>query len=120
MCQYLKTPATSGTSAFSISEFLNVDPNAQYTSISFPNTDTNQNFRILDQGIVHLDGSPIVGGKSVKIVTDTVNCSFHQTYSGAASTTITSNMIFFVCVVDSVQTTDSFVIPSFRCWYVDN
>ena len=117
--RYLKTPATSGTTAFAISEFLNIDSAGDYSSMSLPDTDTNENFQILSQGDVHITGCPSTYGYATDLVSLSIPVNFHQYYSGAANTTITDNMCFVVLVSDSSPTVSQVSISA-RMWYVDN
>jgi len=123
LVRYLKTPASSGTTAFNISEFLQTDMNGNYTPLSFPNTDTAQNFQIMISGQERVSINSIATGYiSHKVVTVSHTCSFHQDYSGSAATTITDGMIFFVCTADTLVNPGGFstVAPNSCIWYVDN
>lgn len=124
LVRYLKTPSSSGTVAFNISEFLNQDGNSNYTPISLPNTDTNENFQVMSSGQVSimLPYLPTVSSNVHKVVEVSHKCSFHQTYSGSASTTIVDNMTFLVFTAISPLNTGglSSVTVSARMWYIDN
>jgi hypothetical protein len=124
LLRYLKTPSTNGTVAFAISEFLNQDSAGNYSMQSLPNAETNENFQIMDTGEVSLQlispyASPVTMEKSLLLRKE---CSFHQTYSGAANTTIVDNMVWFVVVsADNANTGGlSGFLLSQRTWYVDN
>lgn len=117
--RYLKTPASSGTVAFGISEFLNADAGGNYSAISFPNTDTNENFSVLAQGRVLLPCVTIANGVGGRVVDVSVPCGFHQDYNGSANSTITDNMVFLVFVADATTTSSTVQIQS-RMWYIDN
>ncbi len=124
LIRYLKTPSTGGTTAFASTEFLDLDGNSLITPMSFPNTDTNQNFQVMASGQVHLE-LPIfstANSQVNKVVSITHGCSFHQDYSGASATTITDNMVFlFVNGLNVVNTGGtSGVTYSCRMWYIDN
>jgi hypothetical protein len=124
LVRYLKTPAASGTSAFNISEFLNEDVNSDYTPLSLPNTDTNENFQVMAQGQVDLTLNVLSSVSSVatKSLSISHECAFHQDYSGAANTTITDNMVFLVFIASqggNAGGSSSVTIGS-RMWYIDN
>lgn len=124
LVKYLKTPSTNGTVAFATSEFLNVDVNGNYTTMSFPNSDTNENFQILAEGEVNID-LPVIGTVSIgshRQVSLTRQCDFHQDYSGSAATTITDNMVWLVIVARFGANAGgvSQVEINARTWYIDN
>jgi len=125
LVRYLKTPASSGTTAFPISEFLNTDyTTTNYTVNSFPNTDTNENFQIMAEDTIEV----ILPTVSTVPTTRTVNrlisksCHFHQSYNGAANTAIVDNMLFLVVVgLNPVNSGGpSGVYLGTRVWFVDN
>ncbi len=124
LIRYLKTPATSGTTAFAISEFLNTDGDGLYTPLSFPNPDTNQNFQLMSSGSVELNLNlvPATSDAVSKVVSVSHPCSFHQDYSGAASTTITENMTFLVFTALNAANAGgvSQVVVNAAMWYIDN
>ncbi len=122
--RYLKTPSTSGTSNFNLSEFLNVDSNTQYTTSSLMNTDTNQNFQVMVTGDVvvklpTLASAQLTVSKTIPI---RHSCHFHQLFNGSSASNITSNMVFLVVVAlnPSNAAGISQVTNSSRVWYVDN
>lgn len=124
LLRYKKTPASSGTTAFGIAEFLNADGGSQYTPISFPNPDTADNFQLMAAGQVALD-LPVqttVSTTASKVVSLSHNCNFHQEYNGSANTTITDNMCFVVLTAISGANTGgaSQVVIQSAMWYVDN
>ncbi len=124
LVRYLKTPSTGGTTAFAIGEFLNTDGDGLYTPLSFPNPDTNQNFQLMASGSVTLDLSlvPTVSDAVSRVVSVSHPCSFHQNYSGAASTTITDNMTFLVFTGLNPANAGgvSQVVVNAAMWYIDN
>ncbi len=124
LVRYLKTPASSGTTAFSISEFLNQDSAGNYTNMSLPNTDTNQNFLVMASGTKKIDLQFNTTSPTTYNTMECVshNCSFHQDYSGSAATTITDGMLFLVFTgLASLNTGGvSGVLVSSRVWYIDN
>jgi len=124
LLRYLKTPSAAGTTAFNINEFLITDGDALYTPLSFPNTDTNQNFQIMSSGTLRIDLDLIPAANCSKAQTVVVShdCSFHQDYAGSASTTITNNMCFMVFTALSAANTggQSDVMVNAVMWYVDN
>jgi hypothetical protein len=125
LVKYNKTPSTSGTSSFAISEFIDADANGAYTALSFPNSDTNQNFTILSSGQVQLEvmalsatSTPIYS----KLVQLSIPTSYHQTYNGASNTAITDNMTFVVVTALTAANaggTSSVSIQS-KMWFIDN
>jgi hypothetical protein len=118
--RYKKTPSSSGTVAFPVSELLAPDfSGTYYSSLSFPNTDTNENFHILQQGTHKMVPTSLLTSINRHTIESSVSCSFHQYYSGSASTTITDSMVFIVVVADT-STTSSTVQISSRMWYIDN
>jgi hypothetical protein len=123
LVRYKKTPSTSGTTAFGISEFLNQDANSQYTPLSFPNPDGNQNFQLMANGQVQLEVPTTTSASSTvqKIITLSHDCNFHQEYSGSANTTITDNMCFIVVTAQNAINTGgaSNCLLQSAMWYVD-
>jgi hypothetical protein len=124
LVRYLKTPSSSGTVAFNISEFLNTDANGTYTPASFPNPDTNQNFHLITSGQIAVDLPfvPAAISATNKVVSLDLPVSFHQDYSGSASTTITDNMCFLVFTALSPNNAggSSTVSVNAAMWYIDN
>jgi hypothetical protein len=124
LIRYLKTPSSSGTVAFGISEFLFQDVNSDYTPLSLPNTDTNENFQVMSQGEVdiNLPALSTTSATASRSVTVSHECGFHQTYSGSANTTIVDNMCFLVFIASqggNAGGSSSVTIGS-RMWYIDN
>lgn len=122
--KYNKTPSSSGTSAFGISEFLNVDTNGNFTPLSLPNTDTNENFTILDSGQVRV-GPQIIGTaaiNSLQFVESSISRPFHQTYNGSGTSNICDNMVFLVVTAFNGINAGgaSSVSYGVRQWYLDN
>lgn len=125
LVRYLKTPSSSGTTAFAIADFLNVDGDGQITPSSFPNPDLNENFQIMSDGQVELQLPVIVSGTSStsqRVISVSHECSFHQTYSGSANTTITDNMCFVVVTASRpINTGGSSGVAVQSCtWFLDN
>ncbi len=124
LVRYLKTPSSSGTVAFNISEFLNQDANGNYSVLSFPNTDTNENFQIMASGQQRIDLDVIPASSCTKSAVVTVShpCSFHQDYTGSAATTIVNNMVFLVCTgLTTANTGGSSGVAIQSCmWFIDN
>ena len=100
LVRYKKTPASSGTTPFSITEFLNLDAGGNATPMSLPNTDTNENFQIMDVGEVECVLPTLGSAALVKSVTKTIRhkCHYHEEYNGSASANICDNMSFLVVV----------------------
>jgi len=124
LVRYLKTAATSGTTAPNISEFLNQDGNSLYSPISFPNPDTIENFQLMANGQVEVDLPNIAttASTSYKVVNISHPCNFHQEYNGSANTTITDNMCFvIVTALNGANTAGtSAVTISSAMFYIDN
>ena len=124
LVKFNKTPSTSGTTAFAIADFLNQDGNGNVTPLSFPNSDTNQDFTVLESGQVKVSVPYFVAANASasQIVTISKPCSYHQIYSGSASTTITDNMTFLVFTASAGINTGgtSTVTVSAAMWYIDN
>jgi len=124
LVRYLKTPSTSGTSSFTMSEFLNVDGNGNYTPLSFPNSDTNENFQVMSSGTVdvQLYNNPTANMYGSKLVNIRHPCSFHQDYTGSGSTTICDGMCFVVVTALNPINAGggSSVVINAAMWYVDN
>ncbi len=124
LVRYLKTPTTSPTTPFGISEFLDQDSNSQYTPISLPNTNTAQNFQIMASGTetVKLNFTATVSTTSEIVRSFTHECGFHQIYSGSASSTLTDALVVLVVVSSQNGNTGgvSGVTYGVRMWYVDN
>ncbi len=123
--RYLKTPSSAGSTPFSLNDFLNADPNTNRTVLSLPNTDTAENFQILDQGLYKVPvyyATAATGQTSSAIIETSIPCNFHQTFNGTAATTVCDNSLFFVCVcLNSFSTGGQCnALPQFRVWYVDN
>jgi hypothetical protein len=122
--RYLKTPSSSGTSAFNINDLLNQDSGTNYTAQSLSNTDLSEDFVILKEGLVHivLPNVPASSASSTAMVELSIPCGFHQTYTGSANTTIVDNMCFVVVVADNAINIGgiSGLYISSRMWYIDN
>ncbi len=124
LLRYLKTPSTNGTVAFAIGDFINQDSNTQYTTQSLPNADLNEDFQIMDTGevMIQLPYAPTVTSTESVPLLIRKECHFHQTYSGAANTTITDNMVWLVVVAMNATNTGgaSGFYLSQRTWFLDN
>jgi len=124
LVRYLKTPSTGGTASFAIAEFLNPDGNAGYSTLSFPNSDTNQNFNILANGAMYIE-LPYAATSSAtvsKTVSFCQECNFHQTYSGSGTSNITDNMVYlvFTAMANPNAGGVSNVTAQAAMWYIDN
>jgi len=122
--KYLKSAAGAGQTPFGISEFLNQDPGSNYTPISLPNPDTNENFAILASGQVEVDlpDSTTAASARYKVVQLQVDRAFHQTYNGTTAASISDNMCFLVVTALNAINAGGASSVSFgiRQWYVDN
>lgn len=126
LVRYKKTPSSSGYSSFNISEFLDLDINSDYTPLSLPNSDTNENFQIMMSGtqrvvlpIVTVAGANVIEQIKVDFCHE---CNFHQEYNTSAYTGVCDNMCFLVltAVVAANTGGNSLVVSNVRMWYVDN
>jgi hypothetical protein len=122
--KYTKTPSSSGGSIFSIAEFLNQDAGSNYTPMSLPNPDNNENFVILASGQQEVELTVETGVTSVRFKIQQIQSerSFHQTYNGTASTNICDNCTFLVVTALQPANTGgiSQYAASIRQWYIDN
>jgi hypothetical protein len=124
LVRYNKTPASGGTTAFSLSEFLNQDSSSAYTPMSLMNTDTNENFQVMytDDVTVTLPTLASAQLTATKNLTIRHECSYHQEYNGTSATNICDNMSFLVFVAMNPANTGgiSAVASSTRLWFIDN
>jgi len=122
--RYNKTPSSSGATAFTISEFLNQDSNANYSPLSLPNSDTSENFTLLASGETRVDLADSTTGPSSKgaMLNVSIPCNFHQTYNSTTAASICDNMCFLVfTAIEPINTAGSSTVnPATRMWYVDN
>lgn len=122
--KYNKTPSSSGSTPFAISEFLNQDVNSVYTPLSLMNPDTNENFTILDAGQINI-GPNFLGTVSVnanRFVESSISRSYHQTYNGTAASNVCDAMTFLVVTASTGINAGGISTISYgiRQWYVDN
>jgi hypothetical protein len=127
LVRYLKTPSSSGASAFAITDFLALDPNSQTTPFSLPNVDLNGNFSVMASGTQEIDLSMYASTSAVDSALSIVvpfrhNCSFHQLYQTSATSTVCDNTVFMVYTALNAANTGgtSSVAHNLRMWYVDN
>lgn len=124
LVRYLKTPSSGGTASFAITEFINVDGGGSSSAISFPNSDTNQNFDILKAGqvVIDLPYTAATSATTTRIVTHSQECSFHQTYNGSGTSNITDNMVYLVFTAASNANAGgtSLVTVQSCMWFIDN
>jgi len=124
LVRYLKTPPSSGTSAFTIAEFLDTDVNSNYTPLSMADPNTNENFVVMGSGTVQIDLNTLAVANVLhqRLVTFEHNCQFHQTFNGSANTSICDNMCFFVVTALNAANTGgtSNVSITSRYFYIDN
>jgi hypothetical protein len=120
----LKTPTSLGTNPFAIGDFLDSDENGNYTPSSLPNTDTAEDYQILDAGevVLTLMYAPAASAFAHKLVHLSILCGFHQTYNGAAGSSITDNMCFLVITASQVANVggSSTFSMNARSWFIDN
>jgi len=124
LVQWLKTPSTGGSTPFAIADFLDVDAAGNYTPMSFPNNDLNENYKVLIAGDIRLDVpfATAANNTMTRTVSHSLECSLHQTFTGAAATTIVDNALFWVIVGSNGINAggSSYCLVSTRLWYVDN
>jgi hypothetical protein len=124
LVRYLKTPASSGLTPFSISEFLNTDSFGNYSPASLPNTDTNENFQVMTTGDVNITLPTLATAQLNKSICVPVrhNCHFHQLYNSTTAASVCNNTVFLVVVALNSSNTagSSIIVPSYRLWYIDN
>jgi hypothetical protein len=124
LVRYLKTPATSGSSNFNLSEFLTVDVNGNYTPMSLMNTDTNENFQIMTTGECEVKIFTLATAQLTYSLHETYRheCSFHQEYNGSLATNVCDNAVFMVFTALFAANTGgtSTVNLNSRLWYIDN
>jgi hypothetical protein len=125
LVRYLKTPSTSGTASFGISEFLNQDYNSNYTPMSLHNPDTLENFVIMAAGQVQLDipfSNTVINNVGDKLIEISHECSYHQTYNGTAAGNLCDNMAYLVTVAINPTNTGGYsnLQSSIRMFYIDN
>jgi hypothetical protein len=122
--RYLKTPSSAGTTPPNISEFLVTDPNSQYTPLSLADTDTNENFIVVDTGIVSIDinVTPTTSALATKVITGVKQVDFHQDFNSTTAASVTNNALFYLVVgLYPANTGGSSVVgATFRQWYIDN
>jgi hypothetical protein len=124
LLQYLKTPSSGGSGNPLITEFLNNDPGGFISPMSLPNTDTNEDYRVLAQGQVDvvLPIATTVTTARSQIVDISVPVNIHQTYNGTAAANISDNAILLYCV--ALNPTNAGGVSNFgysvRTWFIDN
>ncbi len=122
--RWLKTPSSSGATPFNISDFLIADVNSAYTPMSLPNNDLMEDFQILANGRSKVSSNFATSATNTMydLVDLSIDCDFHQTFTGAAATTIVDNSLFIVVVALNPINTggNSQLISSARLWFVDN
>jgi hypothetical protein len=124
LVRYLKAPSTSATTPFAIADFLQADPGGGTSIMSLPNNDLMENFQILHSDVVRVECPIATSANNVATVVLplSVECGFHQTFTGAASTTIVDNTLFWVVTAlynNNTGGTGQVAINT-RLWYVDN
>lgn len=124
LLRYLKTPSTSGTTAFASTEFLNLDAGGNISTMSLPATDTMENFSVISSGLCELSPTfaTAVNNYAYRQVDISCDVDFHQTFNGSASSAIVDNALFWVVVALNPSNTGggSSVQLTTRLWFVDN
>jgi hypothetical protein len=124
LIRYKKTPVSGGSTPFNISEFLTTDSNGNYSPMSLPNTDTNENFQVMLAGEKEIQLSTLSPTQLTYTHLQTIrhDCNFHQEYNGSLATNVCDNAVFFVCVaLNGANTggTSAYALTT-RTWYIDN
>lgn len=124
LVKYKKTPSTGGSTPFAIGDMLVVDGNGNYTPLSLPNNDLIENFQILANGqiVVETPWATASNNTVTRVVNLSIDCSFHQTFTGSTAATIVDNSVFWVVTALSGANTGggSAFQHTTRLWYVDN
>jgi hypothetical protein len=124
LVRWLKTPSSSGTTPFSIADFLEVDQASNYSTQSLADPDTIENFAVMAAGSVELNLPQGLGtDQSVSKVVDVDHaCSFHQTFNSTTAASITDGCVFLVVVASSPSNTAGSSNISFtsRMMFIDN
>jgi hypothetical protein len=95
LVRYLKTVTAA---AFAATDFLQNDVNGNVTPLSMANTDLNEDFQVMASGTVNVDLHEATTAISnvIRMVQVSHPCSFHQTFTGSAASTIVDNNVFVV------------------------
>lgn len=124
LVRYRKTPSSGGSTPFAISDMYVPDANGNYTPLSLPNNDLIENFQILTAGTIVLENpwATAVNNTVTRVVPLSIECSFHQTFTGSTAASIVDNSLFWVFTALSGANTGggSAIQASTRVWYVDN
>jgi len=124
LVRWEKTPTSSGSTPFGIGDYLLVDGQGQFTPLSLPNNDLAENFVTLLCGSVTVKPNfgTAVNNVDYEIVPISHECSFHQTFTGAAASTVVDKALFWVITASEAANTggSSVIQASTRLWYVDN
>jgi len=122
LCKDLNSSNTSTA----ISNFLDVDPNSNYTPHSMRNIDLHDQFRVLADGVVELDMyasfTSGVNGQLTRLIPSTIPLGMHQTFSNTTSASCESNylQIFVVGLNTGGTGTVSTVSWVSQTYFVDN
>jgi hypothetical protein len=124
LVRYKKTPAASGTAVFNINEFLLTDTNGNISPLSLVNSDTIENFAILQMGQVSIDlqFASSTNVQKSKLVSFSHECGFHMTYNGTSAGNISDNDVQMVFTAsDGINAGgQSLVLAGLRLFFVDN
>jgi hypothetical protein len=121
LVRYLKTVTAA---AFSVTDFLQNDVTGNVTPLSMANTDLNEDFQVMASGIVNVDLHEATTAISnvIRMAQVSHPCSFHQTFTGSAASTIVDNNVFVVITainpINGGGTSTASVFA--RMFYVDN
>jgi hypothetical protein len=124
LVRWLKTPSSSGTTPFTIGDFLDVDQNSNYTVNSLGDPDTDENFVVMAAGSVNVNLPQALG--TDQIVNELVEfdhpCSFHQTFNSTTAASITDGTVFmvFTAAVPANTGGTSSVAFTSRQMFIDN
>jgi len=122
LCKDLNSSNTSSA----IGNFLDVDPNSNYTPQSMRNIDLHDQFRVLAEGQVELDMyasfTSGVNGQLSRIVPLTLPLGIHQNFSNTTSASCETNylQIFVVALNTGGTGTVSTVSWVSQTYFVDN
>jgi len=122
--RWLKPPS-AGTPVLAIADYFIADPDSNYTPLSLPNAELQENFKLLASGSVFVQNPysiSAVNNIASRHERITVPLNFHQEYLGAASSTLVDGVIglFVVCKSPVNTGGTSNMEYSARLWYVDN
>jgi hypothetical protein len=124
LVQYLATPSTSGSAAFAIADFLDVDNNSTYSCMSMADPDTAKDFRVLASGLcdVHFGVVPATSAEARAYVNSSTACGFHQAFNSTTAASIVDNNVCVVITARNATNTGGALQYTLnaRMWFSDN